>query len=245
MTYTSEYHIPRHVHFAIEDDVVVFMNLRSDQYSMLLGQEALLFEALLSYTQGGIRRLIAITCPREDEALPDRLALIAKLLENDLLTTDSCPDNSPIPIHIPYPEESLLDPSDPIPTQIRLCDVLRFVTACVAVTWRLTYRGIEHSVNTIERRNQTAGGRTRCDLATARKLVYIYNRLRPLFPKHFVCLFDSLSLLEFLGRNECSANLIFAVQLEPWLAHCWVQCGTVAFNQDVDRAQTYLPLLLV
>jgi hypothetical protein len=38
---------------------------------------------------------------------------------------------------------------------------------------------------------------------------------------------------------------MFAVRLEPWNAHCWVQHGQFIFNEDVETAAGFTPIMTV
>lgn len=50
----TAYYIQAHVHFAVAADAIVFMDLRSDQYSMLTGQRAHSFLSMLHITGASI-----------------------------------------------------------------------------------------------------------------------------------------------------------------------------------------------
>lgn len=243
----SDYYIPDHVHFAFENDTVVFMNLRTDQYSMLVGDKACAFSALVSCTADSIQRVICLDNSIQDnepKALHDDL--IKDLLTHGLLTRDSSDSTGLIPALIRLPEENLLEPQRRQRSQhIGVGALWTFLVSCLISRWRLSFTSIEHTVHAIGRRKCLHEGGNTFDVNEARRLVCLYNRLRPLAPHDYVCLFDSLSLLEFLARNDCYPNWLFAVQLEPWAAHCWVQYGTIAFNEDAALARTYLPLMVI
>lgn len=236
-------HLPTHVHFECEADTVVFMDLKRDQYSMLVGPQAHLFQQILSTTVGLNRRLIHINAPTDyNHTDPALSQLIADLLENGILSTvvedQTSSDFAPIPI----PEMELINSVTDAPVRPTPPELYAFFASCVTAKRRLSRKSIEYNVRTIQSRQHHRRSDTPLDLRTARKLVRIYNRLRPLIPYNYLCMFDSLSLLEFLSKFDCYPSWIFAVQLEPWAAHCWVQYNTTIFNETVDNARTYLPL---
>lgn len=243
----DRYFIPEHVYFTLEGDTVVFMDLKADQYSMVVGPKTLAFNSLLSRTRDVVDRVISLDASALDADPPFRRDMILELLGNGLLTRCSVRASRPMPAHIPLPDTNLVEfcyDSDPETITAReLCTF--FVSAAVA-TWRITYQRIEAIVRSVEERNQHS---RKCqktfDLTHARRLVRIYNKLRAFVPRDYLCLYDSILLLEFLARNNCYPSWIFAVKLEPWAAHCWVQSGTVAFNQDSDDARAYLPIMVV
>lgn len=239
------YFIPDYVHFACEGDAAVFMNLRSDQYSMFLGAKACAFRSLLSRTKDSYDRVIALDDSEHVEDAELRRHVTHELLQNRLLIPYDGEVGAPIPLCIPLPERALLEPQDAERPTIALRDVWQFIVSCLVARLRLTCASIEVTVRAVEHRNRNGRSRSPFNPDEARRLLRIYNRLRPLIPKDFLCLYDSLSILEFLARYDCFPSWIFAVQLEPWTAHCWVQYETVAFNQDVDEARSYLPLVAV
>jgi hypothetical protein len=74
-------------------------------------------------------------------------------------------------------------------------------------------------------------------------LIATFQLLRPLFPRPYLCLFDSLALFEFLAGHDCFPHLIFGVVADPFEAHCWLQAGTVVLNDNLERTGRYKPIL--
>jgi Transglutaminase-like superfamily len=242
----TEYYIPNHVHFVLDGDAAVFLDLRTDQYSMLLGSKAHAFDRLLVRTSDSIGRVIGIDnqrySPTKDSLLSSMV--VTELLEQGLLTAEAPEVTAPLPANIPLPDTTLIDSPHADARNATIIDIVRFLVSCTVATVRLRCVSIESVVRKVDRRNRLRTTES-CDLAMARRLVGIYKRLKPLLPLRFSCLYDSLSLLEFLAKYACYPNWVFAVQLEPWAAHCWVQFGTVAFNEEPDLARTYLPVMKV
>lgn len=67
------------------------------------------------------------------------------------------------------------------------------------------------------------------------------RRYIPLRP---VCLLDSIGLLEFLAMRRCTADLVLAVGIRPFNAHCWVQHGEQALNERMLRVAGLTPILV-
>ncbi len=80
---------------------------------------------------------------------------------------------------------------------------------------------------------------------SSRQLIAVFNRLRPLYPRKYLCLFDSLALLKFLSLYQIFPDWVFAVQSEPFRAHCWVQQDEVLLNETVERASLYTQVLTI
>lgn len=241
-----KYYIPDHVHFAIESDSAVFLDLRRDQYSLLVGQQARTFSDLISRAPDSNRRVVLLdgaTHNSDSTALEDDL--VSDLLQNGVLSphiSTSTELTSQLP---QLPQDNLLACTEPYGAKITPGDLWTFLISCVIAEWRLSHASIENTVRAIRRRKLPHESNNKFDMKDARNLVSIYNRLRPLVPHDYLCLFDSLSLIEFLARHNCYPSWVFSIQLEPWGAHCWVQHETTVFNEDVDFARTFLPIMAV
>lgn len=245
-TLMRKYYIPDHVHFAIEGDRTIFLDLRKDQYSLLMGEQARIFCALVTRTPHSSRRIVL-----EDRSISDdhsialQNALVTDLLESGVLSLQTSASTELISQPPQFPQDNLLDPLEASDTEISLRYLWTFLVSCMIAKWRLSRTSIETTVRTVRRRKLLRESNDCFDMNKARQLVSIYNRFRPLLPHDYLCLFDSLSLIEFLARYNCYPNWIFAVHLEPWGAHCWVQHGTTAFNEDVDWARTFLQVMSI
>jgi hypothetical protein len=59
------------------------------------------------------------------------------------------------------------------------------------------------------------------------------------------CLPRSIALASTLARRGISASLVIGVRLRPFLAHSWVQSGTLLLNDRPDVVCTFVPILVV
>jgi hypothetical protein len=124
-------------------------------------------------------------------------------------------------------------------------EVIRFFWACGKVHWRLRFGAFARTVAELERRRRHAGSPGEYDAARTSRLIAIFKILRPLFPRPYLCLFDSLALLEFLAGYDCLPHLVFGVVADPFEAHCWLQAGTAVLNDGLERTGRYKPILRV
>lgn len=240
------YYIPQYVHFAFDGDSVVFLNLRSDQYSMLLGPKARQFQALVLDARGKATRTITVDTSDGPSSSPLARELVTELLHCNICSETPAHDAATLTLApISLPIHNLTDLQVDCAQHITTKDVWRFFASSAIAKWRLQFNCIEDIVRGVERRRTLSLGRDHLNLADACKLVHIYNRLRPLFPSNFMCLFDSLALLEFLAHYNIFPQWVFAIRSDPWAAHCWVQFDAIAFNQDTEQARTYLPIMAV
>lgn len=114
----------------------------------------------------------------------------------------------------------------------------------IAVTlWRTRRRlrraGLEAAVSDIRRRKDIA---TAGDLLPHLSRFKAARRLVPLTPN---CLTDSLALATFLSRRGVRSDLVFAVKLDPFAAHCWLQNDDAILNDAADTVATFTPILVV
>jgi hypothetical protein len=65
------------------------------------------------------------------------------------------------------------------------------------------------------------------------------------YPADRICLRDSFMLMNLLLARGVAADWVFGVQADPFSAHCWVQVGDVAINDDVERTSRFTPILVV
>lgn len=241
----AAYYVPHHVHFTVDGDTAIFMNLRADQYSMLVGSKAQIFRTLLSNSRACEEGSTCLKVPSDGPDIDSIRAVVADLLEYGLLTAERTRHPFPRSLRVPQPEQDLLAPCSVHPERLAILDVWRFVSSCMTAMWRLKCTSIEDTVRAVQKRGHARNTAAPIDLCEARRLVSIYSRLRRLVPKRPLCLYDSLSLVEFLAKYNCFPCWVFGVKVDPWTAHCWVQQGTIVFNQDAGSTRTFLTLFAV
>ena len=123
-------------------------------------------------------------------------------------------------------------------------DVVRFVLASFRASRLLKTRPIGEVVGAVRVRK----ARRHAEVARIddlRRQVMIFRRLRPLYPRPYLCLFDALALVEFLARSGHFPTWVFGVQLEPFGAHCWVQIDDRVLNEETEYAREFTPIMAV
>lgn len=105
----------------------------------------------------------------------------------------------------------------------------------------LRFQSIEHITHKIAKRR--GDSRPDADLAS---LLEDFYWLRPfVFSGHQRCLFQSLTLLYFLGRFGWQPRWVFGVRQAPFGAHCWLQDGEAVLNDTLDRVALFTPIMVV
>lgn len=71
-----------------------------------------------------------------------------------------------------------------------------------------------------------------------------YRRLTPWLPIDGACLFRSHMLRSYLRALGHDADWVFGVSVWPFRAHCWLQVGDVALDDEAERLAGYRPILV-
>lgn len=226
----NSYFLPENVYFGCRGDNLVFLDLHRDEYVLV--------------TNDGARAVLSLA-PGSSATPSDTTKEYAELLSRGLLTTDRKHGKTVAPTLVDLPTQPLLEGGSDSRTQIRFSHVLAFICACIVAAFRLRFYSIERTVDLVRRRKVHASRSVPVDFDRARALTNIFRRLRAFFPRNYLCLYDSLALIEFLARYQVFPSWVFGVKLEPWCAHCWVQAGSFVFNEDVEVAATHTAVMAI
>lgn len=82
------------------------------------------------------------------------------------------------------------------------------------------------------------------DNADARlhRIADAFERLALLATTHDQCLVRSFALARYLAREGLGPELVFAVRLSPFKAHCWVECRGFLVNDRIERVHHFMPI---
>jgi hypothetical protein len=128
----------------------------------------------------------------------------------------------------------------------RYLHTLSFFRECARASQELRTERFESIVARVRARKRARPDAARpMDLDAARPLLAVFARLRLLFPRPYLCLFDSLALIHFLARFDLYPDWVFGVRADPFEAHCWVQAEGVALNDTVERVSSLSPIMVI
>jgi len=172
-------------------------------------------------------------------------ALLGELLARRLLTEDPGQANDRASESMAIPLQTLIGGEEHINLVACLRHFFSFMAASgAAAAW--LKEPIAQTVNRVtERKSRRALRSPQFNVDRARALISIFCQLRPIYNRQYLCLFDSLALLNFLAKYDIFPSWVFGVQSEPFSAHCWVQQDEFLLNDTVDRVGIYTPLLAV
>jgi len=139
---------------------------------------------------------------------------------------------------------SALDSAVPVSRTYRALVTPAFLFACMTADRQLHRCTVEATVKVVQaRRLRNTQQVISVDQTKARTLVAAFNSLRLWYPRAYLCLFDSLALLEFLALHGIYPQWIFGVTADPFQAHCWLQEGPVVLNDTLFRVCNYTPIM--
>lgn len=225
----TRYYLPPHVYLCRRGDAFVFLDLKSDDYTLVNGRAA---ATLWASIEGA------------DDPTEETDAL-AELLRAGLLTTDHLAGKDALPTFVDVATDCLVDNEILPSTQASVRHVWNFLVAYTTATIRLRCTRLENTVGRVQARKQQRGSTKQMNPSAVRELTAIFQKVRLLFPRDHVCLYDSLALIEFLAKYGIYPDWVFGIKLEPWAAHCWVQQGKFLFNESADEAVTYSPVMSI
>lgn len=251
-----QYVLARHVFVCVQGEHVVFLDVRKDRYFAL---ESARTAGLEHFVPGWpVPAPIGVDLARHDAGctaavLSEQLnrsalsAVIALLLEKEILLAEPADGKSAaVTIAAPLHAELAADGLDERPRfGPRL--LAQFVSSTIRARLLLKHRTFESVIDRV---------RSRAERERARALIFPQERLQGLissfatlrpffFAVKDACLFDALSLSEFLAGYCVYPNWVFGVQSRPFAAHCWLQLDGVVLNDTIDHVKRYTPIMVV
>lgn len=212
------------IHLAFIGDHAVVLDLARDKYLAL--PQALARAAA---------RLIAGDPPTEPELASARAALIRQGILVDAPAVAGASTQAPIAADALWPT---ID-SGQRERSPRLVGILAVQLALSATWLSLRLRPFRKTVSWVGAHRVGRRPVSRQDLLNE------YAIARAWFPARLVCRLDAMALCLHLRRGGCPARLVFGVRLDPFLAHCWVQCDDLVLNEPADIVRRYTPILTV
>jgi hypothetical protein len=248
-----QYALARHVFVCMQGEHVVFLDVRKDRYF-----------AIESAKTAGLGELVGgwpVPVPRSEpyavrgdaavSLVPAKFdcgslaPVVALLLDKEILTSPEA-GKAATPVVVPGPVGEVTGESLDEPTRTSVGSFARFVASSVRARLLLKQRSFESVVARVSNRNRSADPQIRRDDEQVQKLVGIYTTLRPFFfTAKDACLFDALSLHEFLSAYGVYASWVFGVQARPFAAHCWLQLDGLVLNDTVNHVRRYAPIMIV
>jgi len=238
---SASYFLSPHVHLCVAGKQVVLLDLERDKYLSLRYTHPI--GRLVSGWPVPLSETAAAGLPTAE---PDAdTSMLSKMVAQGLLVKDATLGKEAFPVVIDAPKWAMVEYdliSRPHTTPAHLWRVFQ---AYVTAKWSLKRRPIKEVVQAVRQRKKRAVAST-LDATAVRPLVTAFVHLRPLFfTSRDACLFDSLTLLNFLAGYSLFPEWVFGVKTDPFYAHCWVQQDDFVFNDTPDYVRGFSPILVV
>jgi hypothetical protein len=243
----TRYALAHHVFVCIQDEHVVFLDVRRDRYFTLRAEQT---RALESCVRGWPVRGAATGAVVGSDSGSGSAAL-ALLIERGLIMGADQTGKDATPIQIEPPLVELAPEACEHEPHVNVLALSRFVRATCSARLTLRYSSFDRVIDR-ERARRTrevrgsAGSEVLLDRSRAHELVTLFATLRPYFfsAKH-ACLFETLALRKFLASYRVRPRWVFGVQARPFAAHCWLQQDGVVFNDTVEYVSRYTPIMVI
>ncbi len=230
------------IFLAFASRYVVILDVHRDRYTCVLRKH---FDALGPWLSGWPSEATAHGLESHLPSIDKVPELAAPFLERGILTVDALGSKPVCPISVAVPKAGeCLDYH--IARRSIWAKAAAFFWACHRAHAALRHRRFESVIGTVSNRRRRCAPDTDADSTErALRLFAIFHSLRPLYPRAYLCTFDSLALLEFLALWDLHPRWIFGVRADPFQAHCWVQHGQALLNDRIDRVRPFVPIMAV
>jgi hypothetical protein len=251
-----QYLLAHHVFVCVQGEHVVFLDVRKDRYFAL---ECARTAGLGSLVAGWpVAAPLAVDFVRQradstahvlaQQVNPAALSSVAALLLDKGILVANPDDGKPATATSAQPLRGDLTAEglDESP-RVGLRAFLRFASATIRARLLLKNRTFETVIARTRHRAEEGRRRTpSLPEAELHRLIHAFATLQPFFfAAKDACLFDALSLSEFLAGYGVFPHWVFGVQSRPFAAHCWLQLDGLVLNDTVDHVKRYTPIMVV
>jgi hypothetical protein len=228
------------VHWRIVNERCVILDVASDCYLQVSAEQ---FSALLPFvdpTVSGLRQTGRNEIPAE------LTTFAGDLLAANVLTTSPVPTPRIAAPSLPKPTSLVSTVAQKRRVKQALPELAPFLRACIAADYYLRSTSLSRfSAHVSKRKLKLAPKAPSDSLDREVKLTRIYHSLRPFYPRDYLCLFDSLALIEFLAHWNIFPNWVFGVIIDPFTAHCWVQDGSVVLSDTASFSSRWFEPIMI
>jgi hypothetical protein len=229
----------------------VFLDLRQNKYTAVVPADVGALRAEVS----GWRQLLE--SPAHDDASTQTLAhehtrngaasdeVLIELLREGLLTVDHWRGKEATVAQIEPATETLCGATLSTPP---LCPhhLRNFICAWLQATMMLRTLPLRLIIRRALRRRARCAHTRITEIDQAKQLTAVFLLLQPAFYSAAdACLRHSVTLIEFLARYRIYPTWALGVRMQPFRAHSWVQCGSLALLDPIEHVSAFTPILVI
>lgn len=224
------YQLRDQLSFCRVDDKLVFLDVQNDRYFRLPAVSERAFSLYIDgaeSTEAQIRHLVH---------------------QGILVETHNAARSDPEPT-IHCPRRSAVEKAS-ITQQFDAAAYFEVFALVASTRWRLRRKQLVDILGELvanRQRKATSSGQVGSDLEEENLInaAQVFRSARLYVPMETSCLLDSISMVKFLTRRGLFANIVFAITLDPFSAHCWVQSRDLALNETITDANALTPIRMV
>lgn len=240
------------VFLCLTGDRIVFLDLRRNKYLCLNQQHSQvalsLFDRptnLCTESQRSVGRLSQSVAKSPPAVDGDVRSIMQALIEQGLLEERREDEGRTTSPTVEAPTHALSRDRSELSTAKTLRHAPNFLRSTLIASWKLKSYSMQQTVRSVQRRKQQRGDAYNKEFTFTSDLAAIFQHLRPYYPRKYLCLYDSLALLEFLAGYDIFPEWVFGVTAEPFNAHCWVQDNHRVLNDSVEFVRGFTPIMVV
>ena len=238
----APYTLTRDVHLCLADECLVFLDLKADKYFCLNRADT---SSIASFLLGSRDLPVGTHNTGKSHADEEAAAIASELSSKGLIATD---DGGGRPIR----KLGILEPAWDIGSDqkentsaVECRYLFPFVSSCLKASWMLRFRSLYRTVKGVEEKKRCARRDNAEGVFDIHELTSTFHRLRRLYGRNYLCLYDSLALFGFLASYNHFPQWVFAVSAAPFGAHCWLQYNDRVLNDRLDHVRSYTPIMVV
>lgn len=236
------YYLNPSVHWRLVHGFCIVLDVTNDRYISIPAHSVTPLLTYLSEVDG-----MAIQAP--PPIIPSHLLpLIDDLVAAGVLTREQHNPSTLTRTPHPQPPARVLKASDSSSVRRRSAILFPgFLAACVSAHYSLNRTSLRQIVSHVaNRRAQFLSRAMKSSVQEITDLTCTFHDMRPLYPHRYLCIFDSLALLNFLAQRHIFPKWVFGVSADPFEAHCWVQFQDIVLCDTIDfSARRFTPILTI
>ena len=237
---TKIYQLADDVFSCLSQDHLVFLDLRNNMYSCLNGKDT-----KLAMAKDGIdfdKDCIEFGNNKNNSAAN---RIFQDLINSDLIIEITDHGRRPCERPTLLATKDFPKNLDGIKAATHSIHFLNFFRASFSASWKLRWYSMQRTVHSVKNRKNQSLNTKNYSYETLFKLKSTFDHLRPFYGRRYLCLFDSLALLEFLAYYNIYPQWVFGVRAQPFNAHCWLQEGDYVLNDTHEYIRGFTPIMTV
>lgn len=233
--------------------------LRRESYVASLGRHICFLDLSRNKYHAVQKSLIRLAAPNlvdVDDALleldeppqaswPNGVAVVESLVAKGLLTADASSGKPFRGTNFKLPTKELRPSSEVSSVWMKLRLLSETFVSCRASDKMIRTHTIQQCIADIAAKKSRLAERNAPMNSQSASLIRYLLYARFYYPADIICFRDSYALMTALLRLGIRADWVFAVQPDPFAAHCWVQIGDTAINDYLERTNTFRPIMVI